>query len=297
MRLFEQLPVAFGKNDQLEDTTLFQQAYQGHAQQIRGEAGGYVQMRFFEANEEAEGWQQQAIADLVQTIQQNQQQAFSLSDMLILVNKNKEIAEIANALLAAEIPFINGESLKLQQSESVLFVLELLRYLQSGKDELLTLQLITLFFSLKGMPEQAAMRKGKGERLTIESAGFPSAFIQRQYELKQYALFDLVSELLLIFDISNHADVYLQQLLDVILEQSQRGANSINAFLEWWDKEGDDQTVATSETTNAVRILSIHKSKGLEAPIIYIPFANWPLLPTLPCISFGQRTYQNHTSN
>ena len=277
--LFEKLPLAFGRNEILEDTTLFEQAYQGHAQLIKGGSGGYVQMRYFEADEETEGWQQQAVTDLINHVQANKSQGFALSDMLVLVNKNKEITEIANALLAAEIPFINGESLKLQQSESVLFVLELLRYLQSGKDELLTLQLLTLFFKLKGMPGQAAMLKGKNERLTIESAGFPKAFLNRQYELKQYALFDLVSELLLIFDIEEHADVYLQQLLDVVLEQSQRGANSINAFLEWWDKEGDDQTVATSENTNAVRILSIHKSKGLEAPIIYIPFANWPLLP------------------
>ena len=278
--LFGKLPEAFGKNESLHDTTLFTQAYENHEQQIQGGEGGYVQMRYYSSSdEEDENWQAQSVKDLLIQIRENQRKGFSLSDMLILVNRNKEISDIATAFLNEKIPFINGESLKLQQSESVLFVLELLRYLQSGKDEVLMLNLISLFFRLNDIPEQAVMLRGKGERMTLEEAGFPQEFLTRQYEIKQYALFDLVSELLLMFDIEKKADVYLQQLLDVILEQSQRGANSINTFLEWWDKEGDNQTVATSEKTNAIRILTIHKSKGLESPIVFIPFTNWDILP------------------
>ncbi|WP_421978735.1 UvrD-helicase domain-containing protein [Roseivirga seohaensis] len=277
--LFGKLPEAFSKNESLHDTTLFTQAYENHEQQIQGGEGGYVQMRYYSSDGEDEKWQAQSINDLLIQIRENQQKGFSLSDMLILVNRNKEISDIATAFLSEKIPFINGESLKLQQSESVLFVLELLRYLQSGKDEVLMLNLISLFFRLNDIPEQAVMLRGKGERMTLEEAGFPQEFLNRQYEIKQYALFDLVSELLLMFDIEKKADVYLQQLLDVILEQSQRGANSINTFLEWWDKEGDNQTVATSEKTNAIRILTIHKSKGLESPIVFIPFTNWDILP------------------
>ncbi len=277
--LFGKLPEAFGKNESLHDTSLFTQAYENHEQHIQGGEGGYVQMRYYSSDGEDEKWQAQSINDLLIQIRENQQKGFSLSDMLILVNRNKEISDIATAFLSEKIPFINGESLKLQQSESVLFVLELLRYLQSGKDEVLMLNLISLFFRLNDIPEQAVMLRGKGERMTLEEAGFPQEFLTRQYEIKQYALFDLVSELLLMFDIEKKADVYLQQLLDVILEQSQRGANSINTFLEWWDKEGDNQTVATSEKTNAIRILTIHKSKGLESPIVFIPFTNWDILP------------------
>ena len=278
--LFGKLPEAFGKNEVLHDTSLFTQAYENHEQQIQGGEGGYVQMRYYSSSdEENEKWQTQSVKDLLIQIRENKEKGFSLSDMLILVNRNKEISDIATAFLSEKIPFINGESLKLQQSESVFFVLELLRYLQSGKDEVLMLNLISLFFRLNDIPEQAVMLRGKGERMTLEEAGFPQEFLNRQYEIKQYALFDLVSELLLMFDIEKKADVYLQQLLDVILEQSQRGANSINTFLEWWDKEGDNQTVATSEKTNAIRILTIHKSKGLESPIVFIPFANWDILP------------------
>ncbi|KYG72233.1 ATP-dependent exoDNAse (exonuclease V) beta subunit [Roseivirga ehrenbergii] len=278
--LFGKLPEAFGKNEVLHDTSLFTQAYENHEQQIQGGEGGYVQMRYYSSSdEEDEKWQTQSVKDLLIQIRENKEKGFSLSDMLILVNRNKEISDIATAFLSEKIPFINGESLKLQQSESVLFVLELLRYLQSGKDEVLMLNLISLFFRLNDIPEQAVMLRGKGERMTLEEAGFPQEFLNRQYEIKQYALFDLVSELLLMFDIEKKADVYLQQLLDVILEQSQRGANSINTFLEWWDKEGDNQTVATSEKTNAIRILTIHKSKGLESPIVFIPFTNWDILP------------------
>jgi len=83
----------------------------------------------------------------------------------------------------------------------------------------------------------------------------------------------------LIFNFTNQADVYIQRFQDVVLEQTQKGINSINTFMEWWDNEGYDTTVSANEKTNAVRIMSIHKSKGLEAPIVCIPFAHWGILP------------------
>ncbi|MCO6358418.1 UvrD-helicase domain-containing protein [Roseivirga pacifica] len=272
--LFAQLPEALGGNDALRDTALFQQAFLKHEQNPKREAGGLVKATFYK-----EDWQEQAIEALLANIKSNKDKGFSLSDMLILVNRNSEISGIANAMLAEGVPFINGESLKLQQSDAVVFLLELLHYLQSDKDEVLQLNLLTLFFRLNNKPQTTAMLYGKGQRMTLQEAGFPEAFISRQHELKQLPLFDLVSELLLMFEWKAQADIYLQQLLDVVLEQSQRGVHSISAFLEWWAKEGDNQTVATSEHTNAVRILSIHKSKGLESPIVFIPFAHWNILP------------------
>ncbi len=273
--LFSQLPSALQANESLSTSELFALAFEGHEQHVKKQEGGLVSMKFFEQ----EGWKEAAVADLVQTIQQNTQQGYGLNDMLVLVNRNSEISDIANAFMQAKIPFINGDSLKLSQSDLVMFVMELLNYLQSDRDEVQTLNLIILFKRLKETSFEEAFLTQRKARQTLEEAGFPPAFVQHIHSLKQQSLFDLVCELLIIFDLKAKTDIYLQQLLDLMLEQGQKGKNSIASFMEWWEKEGENQTVSTSEQTNAVRILSIHKSKGLESPIVFIPFTDWNLLP------------------
>ncbi|OEK04353.1 UvrD-helicase domain-containing protein [Roseivirga misakiensis] len=276
-QVFEQLPALIGVHENITDETLFAKAYAEHEQTAKGKAGGYVRVRFYEKSETP--WKDAALVDLVETIKENQKQGFELSDMLILVNANGEIPSIANALLSENIDFINGESLKITQSNLVQFVLEVFRYLQSDFDEILLMNLITLFHQLSNKAHQDVFLRGKNHRMTLDEAGFPKAFLDQKHHLKQQSLFDLVSEVLLIFDFKDHGDVYIQQFLDVVLEQTQKGINAINTFMEWWDSEGHETTVSANEKNNAVRIMSIHKSKGLEAPIVFIPFTHWSIIP------------------
>lgn len=276
-QLFEKLPIAIGQNEAVTDTELFEKAYANHRQEAKGKAGGHVRVRFYEKSETP--WKQLALNDLVGLIKENQSQGFEFSDFLILVNANHEIPDIANALLAENIPFINGESLRITQSDLVVFVLEVFRYLQSDYDDILLLNLIRLYHQLSGQDVEQVLLRSRENRMTIEEAAFPKEFLAQKHHLKQQSLFDLVSEVLLIFGFRDHADIYIQQLQDVVLDQTQKGINSINTFMEWWDNEGYDTTVSANEKTNAVRIMSIHKSKGLEAPIVCIPFAHWSILP------------------
>ena len=276
-RLFDILPEKIGATESISDVTLFNLAYAQHRQEIKGMDGGYVRLRFYDKDEVP--WKESSLHDLVRIIRENENKGFDLGDFLILVNANAEIAEIANTLLAAEIPFINGESLKITQSELVQFVLEVFRYLQSDHDQILLLNLIALFSRLSGKGADKVFYRSREKRMSLKEAEFPIDFLKKRNYLKQQSLFDLVSEVLLIFDFHGYADIYIQQFQDVILEQSQRGINSVSTFMEWWDNEGAETTVMANEKVNAVRIMSIHKSKGLEAPIVCIPFAQWSILP------------------
>jgi len=273
--LFAQLPAALKTNDSLSNSELFELAFQDHAQQIKKQQGGFVQVSFWDDDL----WKEASVSHLMAKIAQNIELGYSYGDMLVLVNRNSEIPDVANAFLQARVPFINGDSLKLSQSDLVVFVLELLAYLQTDNDDVRLLNLMVLYCRLKGKAYQPVVETRPGERITLQDAGFPPAFFEQMHRLKQQSLFDLICELLIIFDFSNQSDIYLQQLLDLVLEQGQKGRSSVSSFLEWWEKEGDNQTVATSEHANAIRILTIHKSKGLEAPIVFIPFTNWQILP------------------
>ena len=272
---FDSYPKSLIQNDALAGSELFDLAFKEHRQNVKKAQGGYVEISLFDE----EDWKDNAIENLILHVRGNLAKEYQYSDMLILVNRNAEITDLANRLLQENIPFINGDSLKLQQSDLVNFLLELLRYLNSDKDEVQTLSLITIYNRLFDHKQGEALTSAKGMRMTLSEAGFPSEFWERIHVLRQKPLFDLIFELLIIFEMQKHSDLYLQQFLDVVLDQSQRGRGSIMSFLEWWEKEGDDQTVATSEDANAIRILTIHKSKGLESPIVFLPFTSWDILP------------------
>ena len=70
---------------------------------------------------------------------------------------------------------------------------------------------------------------------------------------------------------------YLIAFQDILFDYEKNNTNSIPVFLEWWEKEKDKKVLSTSEEVDAVRILTIHKSKGLEFKTVIIPFCAWDL--------------------
>jgi ATP-dependent exoDNAse (exonuclease V) beta subunit len=65
----------------------------------------------------------------------------------------------------------------------------------------------------------------------------------------------------------------VQYFLDIVLERDIRNQAGVADFLEFWDKSADKFSIPSPEGTNAVRIMTIHKSKGLEFPVVIMPFA------------------------
>ena len=65
---------------------------------------------------------------------------------------------------------------------------------------------------------------------------------------------------------------------DILSDYSTTGLNDIRSFLRWWDESGRFQTISAPADPNAVRVMTIHKSKGLEFECVHIPFANWKVL-------------------
>jgi ATP-dependent exoDNAse (exonuclease V) beta subunit len=68
-------------------------------------------------------------------------------------------------------------------------------------------------------------------------------------------------------------NAYIQYFLDIVLERDIKNQAGISDFLNYWDKNGEKLSIPSPEGNDAVRIMTIHKSKGLEFPVVIFPFA------------------------
>jgi ATP-dependent exoDNAse (exonuclease V) beta subunit len=104
--------------------------------------------------------------------------------------------------------------------------------------------------------------------------------IENKY-IHNRSLYEIVEYLYRVFGLDDNADLYLTRFLDAVLDFSVKEGGEINSFLNWWDKNYEKYSVIVPGQEDAVRLMTIHKAKGLESRAVIIPFASWDtnLLP------------------
>jgi ATP-dependent helicase/nuclease subunit A len=85
---------------------------------------------------------------------------------------------------------------------------------------------------------------------------------------EKFNLFSLTDEL-----------AYLQAFVDQISVFERTQASELTSFLNWWQQNGERFTIPVSDSIDAITVLTIHKSKGLEFTHVFVPFFNWSIHP------------------
>jgi len=62
--------------------------------------------------------------------------------------------------------------------------------------------------------------------------------------------------------------------MDVVYDYSNKFVASVSGFLEWWEENASKFSVVVPEGVDAVQVMTIHKSKGLQFPVVIYPFAD-----------------------
>ncbi|HEX5002450.1 MAG TPA: UvrD-helicase domain-containing protein [Bacteroidia bacterium] len=260
----------------------------------KGKAGeGFVSIKIFDRKEDDEkntsdeeapskGWGDRSMTETCNTINELLKKGFRLSDMAILCRTNQDAIFITSHLLLNGITsIISPESLLLTGSREVRLLIRLIRYLQDASDDI-TLAHICCYASLKsGEDIDALLAEGKHAMEMM----LPEGFVRRRDALLNLTLYELVEELCLLFKLNNKPDAYIQRFHDLVQEYVQKNPPGLSDFLEWWDENNDSDACSVNfpDGKNAIRIMSIHKSKGLEFRIVFIPLCGW---------SFGSRPNQ-----
>jgi ATP-dependent helicase/nuclease subunit A len=268
---------------------------------------GFVRVNFIDKKED-DDYKETALAKLLEQVRELQDSGYRGKDIAILVRRNNEGRDIVRFFLeTAEKPenknynleIISNDSLFLNSSPGVNFVIQFINHLVNPDDKIVKANLLNEY-NIYIRP--ALGKKGKdflpfsgnttgknteepGRQLDGEFEGeFETLFGQAIQNLKNQILSTSVDETIItvcrVFNLfGSAADLpFLQGLIDQASQLKAATTNDLSGFLKWWGEKGYKLSVNVNDETDAIRLLTIHKSKGLEYKIVLIPFFDWPVL-------------------
>jgi len=221
---------------------------------------------------------------LIENIEELQEKGIAAEDITILVRKNKTIPLIAEYFAGyqkahPEKPYnydiISDQAYQLQASLAIHILIEALRYISEPDNQVYKTQLFLSYQTeikcedIDGLVTNIHLSKSKELKALEEKLRHASLL----------PLYELIEELYQILELNKIKDQesYLYSFLDGVTGFIAQKSADIISFLDYWDETLKEKTIPFSSEIEGIRIMSIHKSKGLEFHTVIIPFCDWTL--------------------
>ncbi len=208
-------------------------------------------------------------------------------EVAILVRTNTEAAMVSRWCADWTVPVVSANSLLLASHPLIRQCTALLRFVDYPLNDLALWE----FISMRGLfPAEWALqrqplldwlvsRDAKQPMYKEFRAAYPDfwkraiePFFNRAGFMTPY---DMIREILARFHtLENNTNdvIFLRRFLETAHAAESKSMSSLSSFLEFWDEKGAEERVPLSENMDAVTVMTIHKSKGLEFPVVVVPF-------------------------
>jgi ATP-dependent exoDNAse (exonuclease V) beta subunit len=256
-----------------------QRVYHNQAQLAHHPDPGYVRYKLFQTKSSA---REDMMMDLVQSIQAAHADGFSYSDMAILTRKGrKETAPIAEALKAHGIPMNTHDSFLLSLSAKVRTVMAYLSFLAKPSEVYFRFDLLRSLSEIEGLSFDltqaidACMITTTKDDVEYRRLGAIESFISSWNPVVKtrwetgLSAYDLAKSF--IDDLELGMDEYLEFLLDQLSQKSTIWGFYPAEVITWWSKAKEKLCIQSNVSDDAIRIMTIHRSKGLEFPVVFYP--------------------------
>ena len=241
---------------------------------------GFVSVTLYtkSGNSAPDDYEERMITDMITQIRTLQQQGLTSQDLAILVRKKNNAESLLQWFnqLAPEIKLVSDEAFLLESSVAVQMLVAALFVLNDNKH-------------LNPIPERYLMMHYHTDvlqqpisMLTVATASpedlLPEAFTQHKLELAQLPLYLLCERLYQLFQLDKiqGQDTYIFTFMDELQNHLRSNPSDIHTFLKAWDESIHSRSIPAGEV-DGIRILTIHKSKGLEFHTVLLPYMDWTI--------------------
>ena len=261
---------------------LYQNTSRQHKPQHLSDEEGFVGVRLIDRSEEAKVDLQ--LEALRKDIKQCIAAGYALKDMAILVSKNAEASTVAHDLMDKGFEVISSEALDLKLNERIKVIIALMRYTLEPSNALFAFEVIDGIE--RHHPErfervQKALRD-QGKRRLYSFEQYLSTHNIKLEELIKTNPYVFMKKVIDRLPFSTNGGLTVQAgqtdaafcnyLLELIYERQQQRGEGIHEFLNYYDSQ-ESLFLPLPENTEAIRITTVHKSKGLEFNVVFYPFA------------------------
>lgn len=269
----------------LSDTVLnddLKKIYHNQKQQHKKEELGYVSLDFPELGEEDTDSINTAF--VLKYIQKAIEDGFSYSDICVIIRQNRHGNTVANYLIEQGVPVVSADSLLLHNAKEVSVVLAFLKYISNQKD-FVSASVVINYLLDKQYCSEAQCIMFLREINTSKTKTLFDILNECQLrvdilKLTASNLFDACLEIIHTLKLNESNPQYMRFFLDEVLGFLQGNTSNISLFLEWWNRRAEKASVIIPEGINAVNIMTIHASKGLEFPVVITPYLAWDIEKT-----------------
>jgi ATP-dependent exoDNAse (exonuclease V) beta subunit len=247
-------------------------------------SGGYVRIEFIENGDET-AWQNRVLEKLPPLIESLQDKGYKPSDIGIIVREGKEGSMVLRSLIdysnncdaekkaKYNYNIVSNDSLLLSASPAINFIIAVITSI-SEPDDLISRAAISRFYMLAtGNEDNGIIPDCDCDKI------MPENYLEKISSLREIPLFEAVEQIIDFFGLGKYSwnVAYLNTFQDHVLGFMSNGNPDIKSFLEWWEASGSGKSVVLPDQQDAMRILTIHKSKGLEFNAVIVPFLSWGL--------------------
>lgn len=263
------------KADEGEDCTQLLDAYSDVRQKTSKDTKeGYIKLSFLK-NSEEHPYTDTTMELLAEEVDSLVKKGVRVNDIAILVRKNKSIPAIAD-YFDKNTPYrvVSDEAFRLDASLAVCMLIDGLRYISEPTDRIACARLAVAY-------QKEILKKDVDYNTVLLNSVedyLPAEFRLMLPEMSLMPLYELLEKLFVIFrmDMIEEQDAYLCAFYDAVTEYMQNNSSELTSFLTYWSETLYAKTIPSGEISG-IRILSIHKSKGLEYHTVLLPFCDWKM--------------------
>ena len=201
---------------------------------------------------------------------------YSPSEIVILVRKNKHAKELIDNINTSEFDFISSDILQIDNSDKVQFIISIFKLSLLGNDYVERKKVIKHLYN-QNYFEKSYDSLNQCFIYNLSKIEINNFFLKisndKKFQFKHFLSLDILNAIKYctsIFKIDIE-DPFIIALIDNIFEFLDNNDDSIKSYLNYWEKKSENIKLSMPDNQNSVSISTIHKSKGLEYPVIIIP--------------------------